>query len=412
MARCELDSSVNNRTAWQTFNNSQYYSTVAPDNGTGNTWGYSIDANNRVALASLATVSTDPSKSGWVTQKQSWGYDAHGNVIRYYTYNYQHTVTVTSPTTTSLGVSIALSYAEVSNNMATGGLHLAWRATGSGATFPNDVALTGTLAAGTYNYSRSLTGLAANTAYDLKIYYVDKEGHQIIVESQQAQTGNAPRTPFQGVSQEYESGTITTYLTDIDKSTIKTDLKKGQSSQDELNYYDRTGRLTRLDINTSQNGSIIQSTATEIGRFIGMGIGDLIPRSGGHARQGNDPASTQGGYQGSPDGIHYDGAGNLVNPDGTPVPMGYPGAPSSYTLDPRTFVPPNVGDALTDGGSNDEAAYDAAAIGRISQAMSPGEFTINPNALRFPDLSRRSTGNMDLSSHLPCCARTAAGCIP
>jgi len=84
-----------------------------------------------------------------------------------------------------VGVQATLSAGELAN-IGSGGLHLAWRPAGSGTDFSNDSALTGS----GNTFSTTLGNLPAGQ-YDLKIYYVDAQGHQVIVEWQRIDTAAA-----------------------------------------------------------------------------------------------------------------------------------------------------------------------------------------------------------------------------
>jgi YD repeat-containing protein len=116
-----------------------------------------------------------------------------------------HAVTVTSTAQTdtsnppvitgyNLDVQAALSAAEAAN--INGALHLAWRAAGSGTGFANDVIVP---SSGTNSYDTVLANLAAGQ-YDLKLYYTDAQGRQVIVEWQRVDTATATTT-FNGLSQ-------------------------------------------------------------------------------------------------------------------------------------------------------------------------------------------------------------------
>ena len=75
-----------------------------------------------------------------------------------------------------VALQVTLTGAEAAN-IGSGGLHLAWRPAGSGTDFSNDVALSGS----GNTFSTTLGNLPAGQ-YDLKLYYVDAQGHQVIVE--------------------------------------------------------------------------------------------------------------------------------------------------------------------------------------------------------------------------------------
>ncbi|MBV1790834.1 hypothetical protein KQ940_22460, partial [Marinobacterium sp. D7] len=110
----------------------------------------------------------------------------------------------TPPTVTSLGFDIdiatTLSTAESAN--ITGDLHLAWRDAGSGTDFANDIVLTG---AGD-TYSTSLSQLPGGE-YDLKLYYTDANGDEVIVDWLRADTAE-PSSLTTGRSVTLEAGEV------------------------------------------------------------------------------------------------------------------------------------------------------------------------------------------------------------
>jgi YD repeat-containing protein len=107
-----------------------------------------------------------------------------------------------------VGVQATLSAGETAN-IGSGGLHLSWRAAGSGADFSNDVVLS---SSGANSFSTTLANLAAGH-YDLKIYYVDAQGNQVVVEWQRIDAATANET-FSGrsltVLAQENGGTIST----------------------------------------------------------------------------------------------------------------------------------------------------------------------------------------------------------
>jgi YD repeat-containing protein len=77
----------------------------------------------------------------------------------------------------NVAVQTALTAAEAAN-VGSGGLHLAWRPAGSGTAFANDVVLA---SSGANTFATTLGNIPAGQ-YDLKLYYLDNQGNQVVVE--------------------------------------------------------------------------------------------------------------------------------------------------------------------------------------------------------------------------------------
>src|SRR5262249_13895185 len=107
-----------------------------------------------------------------------------------------NTLNVTSTpngTAFDLGITETLDPAETAN--VVGDVHLAWRPAGTGIDFTNDVVLS----SGTPNiYSTTLPNLAAGQ-YDLKVYYHDAFGREVIVQWRRVDTAN-PSVSFTDLS--------------------------------------------------------------------------------------------------------------------------------------------------------------------------------------------------------------------
>src|SRR5262249_19801549 len=84
-----------------------------------------------------------------------------------------------------LGITETLNAAETLNIV--GGLHLAWRSAGAGINFANDTLLSLTAP---NTFSATLPNLAAGQ-YDLKVYYHDAFGREVIVQWRRVDTANA-----------------------------------------------------------------------------------------------------------------------------------------------------------------------------------------------------------------------------
>jgi YD repeat-containing protein len=121
-----------------------------------------------------------------------------------------HTVAVTSSATTgatTLTVKATLNTTEA-NNIGPGGLRVAWKAASPDATFTTSQSVPVTATAGVYQ--TTLPSLPAGQ-YDLKLYYVDKQGNDVIVEWRRVNTGTATQS-FAGNSQTVvasETGSLT-----------------------------------------------------------------------------------------------------------------------------------------------------------------------------------------------------------
>src|SRR5262249_5331077 len=99
-----------------------------------------------------------------------------------------NTLDVTSTpngTAFDLGITETLDPAETANVVRD--VHLAWRAAGAGIDFPNDPVLTLTAP---NTFSTTLPNLAAGQ-YDLKVYYHDAFGREVIVQWRRVDTANA-----------------------------------------------------------------------------------------------------------------------------------------------------------------------------------------------------------------------------
>ena len=101
---------------------------------------------------------------------------------------HDHTTSVRSTATAQgfdLAVTLNMAAAEAAG--VSGEVHLAWRAAGSGIEFANDQALDPVGS----DYSTTLA-LTAGGRYDLKLYYTNSDGHQVIVDWLRVDTAAAP----------------------------------------------------------------------------------------------------------------------------------------------------------------------------------------------------------------------------
>ena len=128
-----------------------------------------------------------------------------------------------------------------------GNLMFAYRSTQSGAgNFSTGVAMTGSGG----SYSATLTALDANTAYDIKIYYLDNESpqHEVIVEWQRLTTPAARSVPANQVVRN-TSNTTAPSLTNA-ATTLRTDSYTGHKSLTVL------ARELGISISRANNGNL------------------------------------------------------------------------------------------------------------------------------------------------------------
>lgn len=318
------------------------------------------------------------------------------------------------PIVTTTGYDVAvqatLSAGELAN-VGSGGLHLAWRPAGSGTDFSNDVVLSGT----GNTFSTTLGNLAAGR-YDLKLYYVDSQGHQVIVEWQRVDAATANNV---------YSGHSLTVLAQETGGTINTDAQGVLSLHPgvytgALDVAALSSSLSLKLASTGLDGGSLTTDGRATGYFtqyeynslnekIASNEGDGLWREFGVDGNGNVVQTDLLGDQSNTNGIitytAYDARNRKIADFGAPVP----GAGGTTLVRPVTRYAYNVLDKVTQqtDALNNTTQYVYNAMGTQIEEIDPyGQATqtlvdqFGNVTAEVTQLGHRSLKFYDLQGHL------------
>lgn len=221
-----------------------------------------------------------------------------------------HSVLVTSSATTgssNLTVRATLAAAETAT-FGSGGLRLGWRPAGTGTAFANDVAVSGSAGV----YTTTLNALAAGQ-YDLKLYYLDNQGREVIVEWRRVNTATATQT-FGGTSQTVlarETGGSLVQNLSTGAWTFTPGLYTGEAN---LGWFANSLTLTSRD--TGQTGGSRTVDGRDTGYFRKTGYDALNNRV---AANDEDGLYREYGVDANGNVVETRNYGRQTGPVGTPI---------------------------------------------------------------------------------------------